>query len=449
MSDDDNQTTAREAALKALGVYRRQNVWSDLTLSGVINSSGLSELDAALTTHLVNGVLQNMARCDYYAAHFSATPLKKLEPRVLDILRVSIYQLVFLTKIPHSAAVNEGVALAKKYSNPRAAGYINAVLRRAAKAAAQGELPDIEGGPLRQLSIKYSHPEWLVGSFSEVLGLEGAEALLKLNNSGDTPVTAQVNTLVTDLDETLASLISDGVDAAKHEWLDDCINLRGAGNITRLDAFKKGWFYVQDAASRLAVIAAGPKKGDFVIDGCAAPGGKTFAAAIAMGNSGRIAAFDLHAARLRHMEAGAKRLGISIVDVVKKDSATSAGELTGVADVVIADVPCSGLGVIHKKPDIRYKSEQDIAGLPAVQKRILAALSSYVRPGSALLYCTCTVLPRENEDVIKWFLDENGAFEPEGFSLPGVGGADSGMLTLWPHIHGTDGFFICKLRRSN
>ena len=448
MKSSENQTAAREVALKALGVYRRNTAWSDLTLSGLITSSGMSELDAALTTALVNGVLQNMALCDYYAANFSSIELKKLEPRVLDVLRMSIYQLVFLTKTPHSAAVNEGVALAKKYSNSRAAGYVNAVLRKVAKAAEDGELPEINGDPLQKLSVTYSHPQWLVGQLIEVLGLDGTEALLKLNNSGATPITAQVNTLVTNVDETLYSLKSEGVDAEKHEWLDNCIFLRGAGNITRLDAFKKGFFYVQDVASRLAIIAADPKKSDFLIDGCAAPGGKTFACAIAMQNSGRIAAFDLHTARLRHLENGAKRLGINIIGVAKKDSSTPSEEFAGTADVVIADVPCSGFGVIHKKPDIRYKSEQETAGLPAVQKRILSSLSSYVSPGGTLMYNTCTVLKRENESVIEWFLSENGQFKPESFTLPGIGEVNSGMLTLWPHIHGTDGFFMCKLRNG-
>ena len=448
MRGSDSQVQAREVALKALGVFRRKKAWSDLTLSGLIDSAGLSPLDAALSTQLVNGVLQNMALCDFYAADFSTMTLKKMEPRVLDILRMSIYQLVFLTKIPHSAAVNEGVSLTKKYSNSRAAGFVNAVLRKISKAVMDGDLPEIGGKTLQRLSVKYSHPEWLVMRLIELLGVDGAEAFLKSNNSGDIPITAQVNTLVTDMDETLSSLREEGVEAERHEWLDNCINLRGAGNIARLDAYKKGLFYVQDAASRLAVMAAGPKKSDFVIDGCAAPGGKSFAAAIAMENSGRVAAFDLHAARLRQMEVGAKRLGVGVIDVIRQDASSLLNGFAGMADLVIADVPCSGFGVIRKKPDIRYKPEQETAGLPDIQKRILSALSTYVSPGGALLYSTCTVLRRENEDIIEWFLRGNRQFETESFTLPGAGEARGGMITLWPHIHGTDGFFICKLRKS-
>jgi len=450
MRDSDKQVTARDAALKALGVYRRNKAWSDLTLSGLISSSDMPPIEAALTTQIVNGVLQNLTLCDYYASLFSSIELKKLEPRVLDVLRLSIYQIVFLSKIPHSAAVNEGVALARKYSNHRAAGYVNAVLRKIAKAAADGNLPEISAADsIQRLSIKYSHPEWLIREFCEALGPHGAEALLASNNSGDTPLTAQINTLVTNTEEAISVLSDDGVEAKRHEWLDNCIELRGAGNISRLEAFRRGFFYIQDAAARLAVIAAGPRRSDCVADGCAAPGGKSFAAAIAMENTGRIAAFDIHAAKLRHLESGANRLQISIIDVIKRDSSTPMEEFAGAADVVLADVPCSGFGVIRKKPDIRYKPEKETAGLPDIQKRILASLSTYVSPGGTLLYSTCTTLKRENEDVVEWFLDGNGQFSLEGFTLPGVGNVESGMITLWPHIHGTDGFFICKLKRIN
>ena len=441
-------TSAREVAFKALGLYRRDNAWSELALSGLLRSADLPRLEAALATQILGGVLQNMALCDYYAAYFSSIDLRKLEPRVLDILRLSIYQIVFLTKVPNSAAVNEAVALAKKYSNQRASGFVNALLRKIASAAEGGALPEIAGDPIHRLSIKYSHPDWLVREFCNILGRKGAEALLAANNAGGTPVTVQVNTLHTDLYKVLRLLENDGVDAMRHEWLDDCIEIRGMGNITRLEAFEVGYIYVQDAAARLAVIAAGPKEGDFVIDGCAAPGGKSFAAAIAMKGSGRIAAFDINAAKLRHIESGAKRLGIGIIEAINKDALTRSDEFKDAADVVFADVPCSGFGVIRKKPEIRYKTSQEIAGLPEIQGKILSALSDYVAPGGTLLYSTCSVLRYENEGVVKRFLEGNGSFAPEGFTLPNTGYIKSGMVTLWPHIHGSDGFFICKLRRT-
>jgi len=439
---------AREAALKTLGVCRRKRAWSDLALNGVMKSAGMTHADAALTAQLVYGVLQNMALCDHYAAHFSSIELRKLEPCVLDVLRLSIYQIAFLTKIPHSAAVNEGISLVKKYSNPRAAGYVNAVLRKVAKAAAEGELPSVTGTAEHILSIKYSHPAWLVNEFCGILGHDGAEALLAANNTGGKKVTAQVNTLLTDTGSAIRQLEYEGVEAVRHGWLHDCIELSGAGNIAGLEAFKKGFIYVQDAASRLSVIAAGIRNGDFVVDGCAAPGGKSFAAAMIMENTGSILALDINAARLRIIQDGAVRLGINNISVLEKDSSEPSGDHRGAANVVIADVPCSGFGVIRKKPEIRYKSGQDAANLPELQKKILSALSSFVAPGGVLMYSTCTVLRRENEDVIEWFLSGNKEFSAEGFSLPGIGEVRSGMITLWPHINGTDGFFICKLRRE-
>jgi len=440
--------TAREAALKTLGLYRSKNIWAEPALSGVIESAEMPRDDAALSAQIVYGVLQNKALCDHYAAFFSSIELRKLEPRVLDILRLSIYQIIFLTKIPHSAAVNEGVELARKYANPRAAGYVNAVLRKMAKAVEFGELPEVEGNAEHTLSIRYSHPEWLVREFSSLLGYEGAEALLAANNAYEIPLTAQVNTLLTDTEEAIRLLADESVRAERHEWLDGCIELRVKGSVARLKAFRNGLIYIQDAASRLAVIAAGPAKGDFVIDGCAAPGGKSFASAIMMKDSGRITACDIHPAKIHVIEDGAKRLGISTISAIEKDSSKFADELIGAADVVLADVPCSGFGVVRKKPEIRYKTERETAGLPDIQKKILSTLASYVAPGGSLLYSTCTLMRRENEDVIEWFLRENSQFSPEGYTLPGIGEVSSGMITLWPHINGTDGFFICKLRKT-
>ena len=440
--------TARELALKALGAYRRNNARPDAALRGFIERYNISQRDAALAMQITGGVMQNMALCDYYIACYSSIALKKIEPRVLDILRMSIYQILLLDKVPHSAAVNEGAALAGKTANPRAVGFVNALLRKIANAAVNGSLPEIDGDKERILSVKYSHPLWLVHEFCLELGAENAEMLLVKNNEKDVPLTAQVNTLLTDYDTVIESLKSAGVKASKHEWLDDCIELRGAGNIERLDAFREGRIYIQDTASRLAVMAAGINPHDFVIDGCAAPGGKSFSAAISMKNTGRILCFDLSAQKLRLITDGAGRLGIKIICVAEKDAISDAAELRGKADVVIADVPCSGFGVIRKKPEIRYKTESDIAGLPEVQKKILTSLSAYVKPGGTLLYSTCTVFQRENESVVKWFLSGNSDFSAESFTLPEIGCIPGGMITLWPHVHGTDGFFICKMKRK-
>ncbi|MCL2201338.1 MAG: 16S rRNA (cytosine(967)-C(5))-methyltransferase RsmB [Oscillospiraceae bacterium] len=460
MKSNNKTLSAREAALKILGQYRRNKAWSDLALNSVVGSSNLSQVDISLTVQLVYGVLQNMALCDFYARNYSNMELKKLEPRVLDILRLSIYQIVLLTKIPSGAAVNEGVALTKKYSNGRAAGYVNALLRKISKAAQDGQLPEVTGTPSYVLSVKYSHPQWLVEKLTELLGQNGTEAFLSENNSGKVPITAQVNTLLASTGEVLEQLGKAGVEAAPHNWLENCIEFRGAGNIMRLDCFDKGHLYVQDVAARLAVIAANPSEGNFLIDGCAAPGGKSFTSAIMMGNQGLILACDVHPAKIRHIESGSSRLGINIIKTLVMD-ASKESKLSDaakglpydfadgrLADVVLADVPCSGFGIVRKKPEIRYKTPQEISGLPEIQKSILSALSAHVRPGGVLLYSTCTILPAENEDVLESFLSSHPHFSLEAFALPEIGEVPGGMITLWPHIHGTDGFFIAKLRKA-
>ena len=244
-------------------------------------------------------------------------------------------------------------------------------------------------------------------------------------------------------------LETDNISVSRSSLQDNCFHLIGAGDISGLRAYKDGLIYVQDTAARLAVEVAAPRPGDYVIDGCSAPGGKAFASAISMMNTGRVTAFDIAVAKLRHITDGAKRMGLSIIDAKHMDAAVPAPEFLSAADIVIADVPCSGFGVIRKKPDIRYKKEADIAALPDIQRDIISGLSTCVKPGGVLLYSTCTVMQRENEDVVKWFLEKNRLFSLESFSLPGIGTISDGMLTLWPHLHGTDGFFICKLRKHN
>jgi 16S rRNA (cytosine967-C5)-methyltransferase len=254
----------------------------------------------------------------------------------------------------------------------------------------------------------------------------------------------------TDVPSVLRSLERDGIEAAAHPWLENCLILHGTGNIERLNAYADGSVYIQDPAARLAVLAAAPKPGMFVLDGCAAPGGKSFTAAVEMKNTGRILACDIHEKKLQRISEGANRLGATIIEAKVMDASLTREELKNQADIVIADVPCSGFGVIRKKPEIRYKQEADILKLPALQADILSNLSAYVKPGGVLLYSTCTLLPRENQGVVTPFLETHKDFSREPFELPGpVGRVEAGAVTLWPQLLGTDGFFICKLRRKS
>ena len=440
--------TARETALLALSACERQGAWSDGFLKKTLREAGLDSRDAALATRLCFGVLQNRLLLDFYIGKFSTTRPEKMEIKVRNALRIGVYQMAFMTKIPHNAAVNESVELTKKHcKNPRAAGMVNGVLRNVSRNI--DRLPVIESGSREEyLSIRYSHPLWLVREFTALLGSEEAEALLEADN-GQPPITAQINTCRATMEQTLERLAEVGVEAQPHPWLPDCLVLSGTGNLEHLTAFREGLFYIQDPAARLAVEVADPKPGMKVLDACAAPGGKSFASAIRMKGEGEIQSCDIHAHKEKLIQAGAERLGFTCIKTAVMDGKKHRPAFENAFDVVIADVPCSGLGIIRKKPDIRYKDPEPLAGLPEVQSAILDNVATYVKPGGVLLYATCTLLERENGDVVRGFLDRNKDFTLEKFQLPEpLGRADNGMFTFWPQRHGTDGFFIAKLRRN-
>lgn len=439
---------AREAAMLALNACQRQGGWSDGALKKRLSAAELSGRDAALATQLCFGVLQNQMLLDFYLSKFSNIPLKRMEGKVVQTLRLGAYQMLFLTRIPHSAAVNSAVALVKAHcKNPRAAGMVNGILRSMERSLQN--MPVIpQGDPVAYLSTLYSHPEWLVKEFILSLGEEETAQLLAADNS-QPPTAVMVNTTRTTAETLKAMLEADHVEAEPHPWLENCLLLSRTGDLERLEAFQQGLFYVQDPASRLSVLAAGAKPGMRVLDCCAAPGGKSFAAAIAMENQGEIVSCDLHPHKKKLIQAGADRLGLTIITPKTADGKVFRPEWERAFDLVLVDAPCSGLGVIRKKPDIRYKDPAPLADLPAVQLDILRNAARYVRPGGTLMYSTCTLLYRENGEVVETFLAENKAYKAEAFTLPGpVGLVQSGSVTLWPHRHGTDGFFISKMRRE-
>lgn len=433
----------RMAALAALEKYRREGAWSDAALSGLITKNGLDHRDAALASSLFYGVLQNLYFLDYYIDSFSSVKSAKMEPKVLDILRLAAYQILFMDRIPVSAAVNEGVGLCKALGYKKASGLVNAVSRRIAEN--RDCLPEIpDKGTHKYLSVRYSHPLWLVDELILELGYDGTEKLLSINNLAP-PVTAQVNTLKAAADDVLNEL---GDTAQAHPLLPDCIQISRGGSLTDNSAFSSGKIYIQDAAARLAVMAAGPVPGQKVLDACAAPGGKSFTAAIMMENDGNIVSSDISAKKLARIEESALRLGIDIISTETMDAREPRPEYLNGFDAVIADAPCSGLGVIRKKPEIRYKEPTALSALPEIQFDILSGLAKCVAPGGILLYSTCTFRREENEEVIERFLKFHEEFCLDGFLLPSIGEVRSGFITLWPHLHDTDGFFICRMKRS-
>ena len=430
----------RKAALVLLEKCRRGGAWSDAVLGSILDAEGLASRERAFAAALCYGVLQNRLLLDHVIGQCATMPLRKIEPKVLDILRIAAYQLMFMDKVPAAAAVDSAVKLCKSLGYARASGLVNAVSRRIAEGAftvPQGHEPEA-------LSLRYSHPLWMVERLTSLLGAEEAEAFCRCNNA-PAPITLQINTLRTDAKTLLAALIAHGLEAEIHPFVPDCILLKN-GSVTSVPEFQQGNFYVQDAAAKLSVLAAGPQKGQRILDVCAAPGGKSFAAAIVSGGA-EITACDLHEKKLVRIKQGTLRLGIEDITLRAMDARQPCPEFTERFDLVIADVPCSGLGVIRKKPDIRYKDPSELAGLPEVQSAILRNVCSYVRPGGTLLYSTCTVLPEENADVCTAFLKDAPSFAPEDFSLPGGFESSGGMLQLWPQRNGTDGFYIAKMKK--
>ena len=439
---------AREAALLALNDCQRQGGWSDAILKKRLADGQLDSRDSALATQLCFGVLQNRLLLDFYLSHFSNLPLKRMEGRVVEALRLGAYQMLFLDKIPHSAAVNVSVELTRKFcKNPRAAGMVNGILRSLERSV--DSLPTIpQTDPASYLSTLYSHPEWLVGELLTALGSEETARLLSANN-GPAPITAMANTTRCTVEELAAALEGEGVAAQPHPWLADCLILSKTGSLERRKAFQDGLFYIQDPASRLAVLALDPQPDMRVLDCCAAPGGKSFSSAVRMEGRGEVISCDLHPHKKKLIQAGADRLGFRNITPMTADGKAFRPQWEDAFDRVLVDAPCSGLGVIRKKPDIRYKDPEPLKDLPQVQRAILDNAARYVKPGGVLVYSTCTLLRRENEGVALGFLAEHPDFRAEGFRLPEyVGDARTGMLTLWPHRQGTDGFFICKMRKE-
>ena len=431
--------SARTTALSALIACRRQNAWSDGILKQYIVRDGLDRRDAALASRLCYGVLQNRMLLDFYISAFLKGRLRDLQPVVLDILRLGVYQLTMTDRIPAAACVNEAVEQGKKYANRKAAGLINGVLRAIARAESLPEPPD--------LATRYSHPQPLVDLLRESVGDALLPALLASHNTA--PRTAvQVNTVKITAAEAAERMEKQGVGVEKHPWLPDCYYLTGTGSIEALEVYREGLVYVQDPAARLAAMAAALAPGMRVLDCCAAPGGKSFAAAIQMNDRGSVTSCDVHPHKIDLLRKGADRLGLTSIHPMLHDAREPETAWENAMDAVIADVPCSGLGVIRKKPDVRYKDLSRISALPEIQLAILDRQADYVRPGGVLVYSTCTILKQENEGVVEAFLDRHPEFAPERIDLPEGCGAEGAMLTLLPCVHDTDGFFIAKLRKK-
>lgn len=435
----ENTASTRALALDILNRCEK-GAYSNITVDTAIKRYDLSPVDRGFLTALVYGVLERKITLDYIISSLSSISDSKIERDTRTILRMGLYQLRYMEKVPAFAAINETVSLANK----RSKGFVNAILRSYQREGGSIAFPS-ESDKVKFLSVTYSIGEGLARALLLSYPFEECREMLSAFEK-KSHLTLRVNNLKTTREELFAELCEKNSSARLTRHSPDGIVI-DSGAVSELECLDDGRVTVQDEASQICVRALGAKRGDTVLDVCACPGSKSFGAAMTMGNEGRLIAFDIHENKLSLVESGAQRLGISIISTKAQDAREHIPELDGLADRIICDVPCSGFGVISKKPEIRYKNVEDSQGLPKIQLDILENVSRYLKIGGILVYSTCTVLPEENENNVSKFLENHKEFELVPFSVGSITAAD-GMITLLPHIHGTDGFFIAKLIRK-
>jgi 16S rRNA (cytosine967-C5)-methyltransferase len=383
---------------------------------------------------LVYGVLENKMKLDYFIDQLVKTGAKSLKPAELTILRMGMYQLGYMNSVPEYAAVNESVILAKRYCRGKH-GFINGVLREYLNKKIQLRLPDRGEDEIKYLSVKYSYEPWIIELWLEHYSMDVVEALLEAGNE-TAPLTVRTNWLKVMKKDLIASLEKKGYEVTEGHLCQNALNVKGS-MLLETEYYKLGMFTPQDESSMLVAEKLNPQHGDIVMDVCAAPGGKTTAIAERMNNTGKIIASDVYRRKLDLIDREAKRLGIRNIETRSWDATRVDSSMVQKADRVLVDAPCSGLGVVRRKPEIKYKEyTNDMELLPKKQLAILSASSSYVKPGGTLVYSTCTINPRENEQVVETFLKRNRSFKMEEKTL------------LMPSTDKTDGFFICVMTRS-
>lgn len=439
---------SREIALRVLQDINEKEGYSNISIKNHINDD-ISIQDEGFVRELVYGVIENKLYLDYILSKASKIKLNKIHSTIKDIIRIGLYQLIFLDKIPDSAAVNESVNLAKKYGHKGTIGFVNGVLRSVSR--------DIEGfknieekNRQKSLSIRYSHPEYLVNRFINDFGFDFTVELLKANNSKPS-LNIRVNTLRIEKEELMRLLREKGFELTEGEYARDAIIVHNPYRITSTIEFRKGFFTIQDESSMLVGQILNPVEGSTVLDVCSAPGGKSTHMAAIMKNKGKIIARDFYEHKIKLIEENKKRLGIDIIETEAYDALKLDNNLIEKVDYCLVDAPCSGFGLIRRKPEIKWnRKEEDIKELSKLQYEILNVCKNYVKKGGILLYSTCTILDEENICIIYKFLEENKNFklipiDNEIKICDNTNTLKDGYIQLYPNIHNTDGFFIAKM----
>ncbi|GKV64240.1 MULTISPECIES: 16S rRNA (cytosine(967)-C(5))-methyltransferase RsmB [Sporosarcina] len=432
----------RDAALSILMDIENEQAFSNLLLHKTIELYDLPQKDRALLTELTYGTLQQQMTLDYYLAPYIRG---KLQPWVRQLLRLSVYQIVYLSKIPEHAVVNEAVKIANKRGHKGVSSMVNGILRSILREGVPS-LDEIKD-PVTRLSIETSHPEWLIKRWIEQYGMEEATAIAVINNLP--PVTtARINSVKTNRGEVIGLLKKEGVLASPGNLTEGSIQVE-SGSLASTEAYKQGLLTVQDESSMLPALALQAEPGMKVLDMCAAPGGKTTHIAERMKDDGEVQAHDLHPHKLRLIEQNAKRLGLTSIQTHSGDSRELLSTYEPQSfDRVLVDAPCSGLGVIRRKPEIKYKKTlQDIENLASIQKDLLQVASQLVKKGGRLVYSTCTIDKTENQEIAEWFLNEQPDFELVPLDILGEK-SNREFVQVLPHQYESDGFFVVALQRK-
>ncbi len=422
----------RQTALLILADIDSKGSYVNLLIDEKCRKENFSGKDASFLSEIVRGTVRNRIYLDYVISKYSKIKLKKISVMILNILRMGLYQILFMDKVPSSAAVNESVALAKRYGHASSSGFVNAVLRNASRGG-EVKLPE---NTEEKLSVKYSYPLWMVNRFISDFGAERAEKLLEAGN-GKAETVIRANTLKISADE-LYEKLSDV--ALKKDG--NMITLKNSGGIAGIEGFDDGLFTVQAMPFEKTAELLEVMPGMTVLDACAAPGGKTTYIAELMENRGEIYAFDIYEHKLKLINEASERLSIHIIKTAVHDASKVNEELVGKCDRVLLDVPCSGTGIIRRKPDIKWNRKED-EDFSELQLKILESQSLCLKNGGVLIYSTCSIDKRENEDVVNAFLDEH-----KEFSLMPFEGGECGYRTWYPDTDGTDGAFICRMKKK-
>ena len=440
---------AREIAINILNEVHTHDAYANVALAKHLRSSNLAEIDRRFLTELVYGTVKAGDTLDWIIRQYINRPLKKIAPMVREILRIGMYQLFFLDKVPASAACNTAVELTKKYSHAGTVKFVNAVLRTAAREPKRATFPHGKGHAIEELALKSQHPYWLVKKWVHEFGFADTERLCDFDNSAPV-LSLRTNTLKTSPEDFKTLLEKCGLEVTKSKYAPEGLIISSYGSLDNLEPLQEGLGQVQDESSMLVAHVLAPKPSEFIIDCCSAPGGKTTHIAALMNNKGTILATDIFEHKLKRINENADRLGIDIITTKLLDATKIGENYPKQADRVLVDAPCSGLGVLRRKADARWKKKADeIAKLPKLQLEILNSAARAVKVGGVLVYSTCTIEQAENAAVVQRFLQENDNFilENTGAFLPVP--REGKMVQLYPHKDATDGFFIARMKRRN